>query len=156
VGEDDTDQGDAGEVVALADHLRAHQHVDLARGEGRVDPVEAAGAGSRIAVESGHACPGQSLPQALLEPLGPRAQDQELIVAALATLPPPHAEVAVVAAQALGGAMVGQAHVAVGAGGALATGGAEDEGGVPPAVEEEDRLLAPLEGGKELLEEASR
>src|SRR5690606_6326747 len=100
--------------------------------------------------------PGQSLPQALLEPLGPRAQDQELLVAARATLPPPHAQVAVVAAQALGGAMVGQAHVAVGAGGALATGGAEDEGGVPPAVEEEDRLLTPLEGGKELLEEASR
>jgi hypothetical protein len=55
-------QRDAVNVVALGDHLRAHQQVDLARVQPRQQPFQVAAAAHRVAVHAADARAGKDFP----------------------------------------------------------------------------------------------
>src|SRR5262249_20531630 len=111
VGEEDADQRDAGEVVALGHHLRADEDVDLAArdlAEDAPEPSSAGGAGG-VAVEPGDARRGEARPQRLLHPLGADAEAADRRRLAARAVDGKVAVVAtVVAAQPLAGPMVGE------------------------------------------------
>ncbi len=148
VGVDDAHQRDVGEVEALRNHLRAQQH-RARRGSELLQQlfVRALGRGG-VGVHAHHAGAfGQQRLQLRLHALGARAEFLEVRRAALGA----HAGhgglvIAVVAAEAGGIFVVGKRGGAVHAFGHEPAVAAQQEAGKPALVEEEDGLLAALQG----------
>ncbi len=146
VGVEHTHQGEAGKVVALGQHLGAHQDVGLAP----VDPLQqglplalAAGA---VPVGAQQARAGKAHRQGRLQALGTAAERQDVLVAATGAVARDRLLApAVVAAQP----PVGQVqHQIGGAGGATAypaAGRASQHRGVAAPVEEHQTLFAALQ-----------
>ena len=76
-------QRDAPEVVPLGDHLRAHQHVYIARMHGAELLLQRALGTRAVRVDARNAGAGQQLGQLLFEPLGAAADGRDVEVAAL-------------------------------------------------------------------------
>ena len=64
-------QGDAGEVMALGDHLGAHQDVHLAGAKITQNLESLAAVRRRVPVQAGHPGSGPQTPHFALHPLGP-------------------------------------------------------------------------------------
>src|SRR5687767_12389603 len=143
VHRDDADQRHVREVVALGYHLRADEHVELARGEAEDGLLVGRAARGRVAVEPRDADGGEALLQNLLYLLGALADEEdEGAFAGGARVGRAAAQVAVVADEAALVAVVGERDLAVVAVDALAARAAEHEARIAAAVEEDDCLLA--------------
>ena len=79
VGGDHADQRDALEVVPLGDHLRADQNIDAAGGERAQNLLEGALAARGVAIEARDARIGKQRAQRLLELLGARADEIDVL-----------------------------------------------------------------------------
>src|SRR5664280_2774974 len=130
IGADDPHQRDVGDVVALGDHLRAHQQIDFARVQRVQHALEIVAAMDRIAIEPGNARLRKHAVQDVLQLLRSGPQILHTFAAALGAGPERRARVAaVVAHQAVFALVVGHGDGAVLALHALATFPAEYEGG---------------------------
>ena len=164
---DDTDQRHPGDVVALRDHLRADQHVELAAVEAGQDRALRALARRGVAVEPADPRGGVRRDQLLVEPLGAEALHAALGAAALrARLERVLAVAAVVAAQLaleriahaarpVAVRVIDERHVAVFAAECEAAREAVDPAREAAPVQEQDRLAAGRERlGKRLAQRA--
>ena len=144
-------QRDAPEVVALGHHLRAHQHVDLARMHLRELLLQRALQPRAVGVHAGDARRravrparvGQQFGQLFLQPLGAAPERRDVDVAALrAGARHAFGEAAVVAAQGAVDLVEHAVGAAVAALAAPVAGAAGEHRRVAAAVEEDQRLLA--------------
>jgi len=129
-------QADPGEMVALGDHLGAHQEVQVSGGKALQHGEGPAAVGGGVPVQAGHPCPGQQAPQFALHLLGahPVLLDGGGLAlgAALRHL---LAEAAVVADEAvLSHLMAGHGHAALAALEDVAAKQAKKGPGIAPAV----------------------
>ena len=157
VGREDAHDGDTSEVETFGDHLGADEEVGLATGELGDDAfVGVTGAGG-VEVHTGDACLGEGGRDDVLYFLCACPTVVEVDVATLRTGGGhTHGVATIVATEGVGGFMVSERNVAMGATGTPATLVALDDGGEASTVEEEDGLLATFEGGAYGLDELGR
>ena len=74
-------------IVALGDHLRAHQQVDLARVQAHQQPLHVAAAANGVAIHAPDARAGENLLQTLLALLRSRAQKIQIFAVAVGAAP---------------------------------------------------------------------
>ena len=156
VGVDDGRELDAGEVVSLGDHLRAHQNRTLGAREPLERLAQLLGLRDRVGVEPDPLELGDVLLELALEPLRPGTDPRELGRAARrARLAGRLASAAVVAAEGFV-RMQRERDVAVRAAACRAAGPAVERGRDAAPVEQDDRLAAVLCEPAELGEERRR
>ena len=154
IGGDDADQGHAREVEPLGHHLRAQQHIGFAATEGTQNSIVCAFAACRVHVHSENPDSVELLDKVLLHALCAHAEQLELgCPAGLARPRNRCGAAAVVADQAPSVRVVGEGHLAVGAGGCGAALRALHEGGVAAPVLKQDHALVPLDPVLDLLPE---
>ena len=147
VGVEDAHQGEHGEVVALGQHLGAHQDVHLAQFRGQQPRLQGAPAQGGVPVQAQDPGGREQAAQLVLDLLGALPHPAQVLGAAVdADLRRHRLEAAQVAAQAVGALVVGEAHGAVRAVEGLAAGPAHPEVLEAPAVQQQHALLAPLQG----------
>ncbi len=143
--------------MPLGDHLRADEHVALAPREPLENGEVAAPPRRRIEIHPGDPDAGEQIHELHLDPLRADAPVHELVLsAARARVGNGRVMSAVVAHEPLPAAVEGEGDRAVRAVLDPAAAAALDEIRVPPAVEEDDRLLAPLEAPLERGEQLRR
>jgi hypothetical protein len=154
-------------IVALGDHLRADEQVDLAGVEACEQAFEIGSATNRVAVHAADARVGKYLAQPFFALLRSRAKIVKMLARALGAAGGHGAPVAaVVAFEALarvGNAcvfcrrlVVGERDGAILALQLFSAGAADDGEGVAAAVEQDERLLAPVQGSLRLLHKRPR
>ena len=132
--------------MALGDHLRAHEDVGLPRLERGERARERAPPRGLVAVETIDARPGEGGPDRLHHALRAEAGEPQVLAAAGRTgRGRPHVVSAVVAERALARAVDREGHRAVRARGLGAALAAQEARRVPAAVQQEQRLLPPLQ-----------
>ena len=132
-------------IVALGDHLRAHQHVVIALAEVVEDGLVLPLAGHRVAIEARDARGREGAVQLLFHALAADAQKVNMLALALRALAGHLLGIAaVVAEQAPVALVISQGQRAVDALHALAAGAAGHEAGEAAPVEQHDGLLAAL------------
>ena len=160
-------QRDAVNVVALGDHLRADEQIDLARVQARQQPFQIVAAAHRVAIHAPDARAGKNLRQPLLALLRARAEVVQMLAVALGAARRNRAPVAaVVALQPLalaryasifaGRLVVGERDGAVLALQLFAAGAADHGKRIAAPVEQNQRLLAALERRLGLLDQRAR
>ncbi len=114
VRRDDADERDRRKIVALGDHLRADEDVDLAPRDTPQDAGDRAAAPDGVAIDARDTRPRKPLAEVGLEPLGAEAGLLEVLAAARPALPRHRRRVvAVVAPDTALRAVIGQRHAAV-------------------------------------------
>ena len=160
VGADDADEGDAVDVVALGDHLRADEEIDFAGVQALEDAFHVAAGADGVAVHAADAGVGKEFLQAFFALLRACAEEEEVLAIALgAVARDAAAEAAVVALEARADAsgageicfvrvlVVGERDGAVFALDFFTAGAAHDDERVAATVEEDDDLFAAVERG---------
>ena len=138
-------QGDVLKVQPLGHHLGAHQDGDPLFSEPLQQLLVGVGGGYGVRVHPQHLRPGEQVPQLLLHPLGAGADEVEQPPAGGARRGQGLRKAAVVAHEPVVGRVVGQLDGAPGALGHLPALPAGHHPAGPPAVEEQNSLLLPLE-----------
>src|SRR5207237_4087617 len=139
--------GDAREVMALAQHLRADQGACLSAPKALQDGHERALAARRVAIENVGGHVGKITAETLLHLLRPEANRlQHLAVAERAARRDRLAQPAVVTDEQTGAAMNRERNAAVAAAELVTTFAAQQIRRVSPATDEDDGLLAGVEG----------
>jgi hypothetical protein len=146
VGADHADEGQAREVVALREHLRADEDVDAFGRDLLAHRLERAANARRVAVDAGDAGVRKRLGERRLDPLrAETARVQVDVAARRARARDALGVAAVVAAQARRLAVHDQPRAAARAPGLPGAGRALERGRVAAPVDEHERLLAARE-----------
>ena len=144
VGVHHAHEGHPGKIQPLGDHLGAQQDVHLVALDPSQDLLVRPLPRGRVHVHAGDPRPGEGLGDHPLDLLGPESPEVELRrPAPLAPRRGGLLVATVVAHHAAGGAVEGQGHGAVPAAPDVAALLTLDEGGIPPAIEEQDHLFLP-------------
>ncbi len=150
VGVDHAHEGHAREVVALGDHLCAHQDVGLPGFERQKSLGEGAPALGQVTIQAGHPGLGQGRLHRFDHLLRAEALELEVGASARRAGAGSRDAVAAIVAQRLPPPVVeGEAHRAVGAHRLLPALAAQEARGPAPAVQEENGLLLLLEAFRE-------
>ena len=142
VGGDHAHEGHVREVMALGDHLRPDEDVDVAAGEAVEEGRGGAAAADRVTIETRDRHARVALDHLLLDALGPESDRLEVGSGAVAARPwTADAVVAVVAAHSPCRAVQGERHAAVRALQGPPALPAEERRREPAAIQQQQRLL---------------
>ena len=158
IGIDDADQIEPREIMPLRHELRADDDIDAAFRDLVQFAAHGLDRGDEVARQHHGARAGKRCSRLFLQALHARAdRDQRFLRRAVrADMRPRHRETAMVADQPLAKAVIDQPGVADGAGKTMPAGAAQCQRRITAAIEEQQRLLAPLDRVLDLLGQPRR